>query len=172
MNLSESITPSTRQVLKYAERLLIGIPLPSSARFPTIHDTTITINHPVFTLGHLSIYPVQLARLSDLDPAACDVPQKYFDLFKIGTPCLDDKSGDVYPPLSEVTERFFSGMEYFLSKVSEIPNEVLTRPLEDAGRRERFGTLGPFIAYILTAHPMTHLGQLSAWRRCFGLPPA
>jgi hypothetical protein len=172
MNLSESITPSARQALKYAERLLAGIPHPSSARFPIVQGTTITINHPVFTFGHLSIYPVQLARLSDIDPTPCEVPEKYFDLFKIGTPCLDDPSGDVYPNLSEVTEKFFVGMEYFLGKVPTLSDEVLHRPLEDAGRRERFGTLGPFIAYILTAHPMTHLGQLSSWRRCYGLPPA
>lgn len=172
MNLSESVTPSARQALKYAERLLAGIPLSSSARFPSVNGKTIQINHPVFTFGHLSIYPVQMAKLSGIDPSPCDVPEKYFDLFKIGTPCVDDEGGDVYPALSEVTERFFKGMEYFLAKLPEISGDTLSQPLEDAGRRERFGTLGPFVAYILTAHPMTHLGQLSAWRRCVGLPPA
>jgi hypothetical protein len=38
--------------------------------------------------------------------------------------------------------------------------------------REMFPTLGAVVAFYLGGHVMNHLGQLSAWRRCLGLPPA
>jgi hypothetical protein len=28
------------------------------------------------------------------------------------------------------------------------------------------------LGFYLSGHVMSHLGQLSAWRRCLGLPPA
>ena len=57
----------------------------------------------------------------------------------------------------------------------EIPDEsrlVVGDQIALGRSRELFPTLGAVVAFYLAGHVMNHLGQLSAWRRCIGLPPA
>jgi hypothetical protein len=35
---------------------------------------------------------------------------------------------------------------------------------------QHFPTVADMIAHLMTTHPCVHLGQLSAWRRYYGLP--
>ena len=47
----------------------------------------------------------------------------------------------------------------------------LLPPNPTAGRaRELFPTIGAVVAFYLAGHVLNHLGQLSTWRRCIGLP--
>ena len=176
MKLDQAVIPGALQAIKYAERLLQGLTVAPIADVklserPVVGGVPVAINHPTFTFGHLAIYPALMAELVRAPSKIVEVPDNYPTLFKIGTPCVDDPEGTIYPPLAELTERFFKGMHYIIGVLPTINDEVLAEELQDAGRKERFGSVGPFIAYLLTAHPMTHLGQLSAWRRCVGLPP-
>lgn len=175
MKFDQAVIPGALQAIKYAERLLQGLTVPPIAQVklserPVVGGVPVAINHPTFTLGHLAIYPALMAELLHVPSKVVEVPENYPTLFKIGTPCVDDPEGSVYPALSELAEHFFKGMHYIIGVLPTISEEVLAEPLQDQGRRERFGSVGPFVAYLLTAHPMTHLGQLSAWRRCVGLP--
>lgn len=172
-DLFNYVIPGARTTLGYAERLLKDIPPELSARKPVVNGRTIECNHPVFLLGHLSLYPQLVSELLDFPKdGAVTVPESYPALFQIGSPCLDDPSGTVYPSLAEVSERFFSGMNALLERVPSASQEKMDAILENPGRRERFGTHGAFVVYVLLAHPQTHLGQLSVWRRCVGLPAA
>jgi uncharacterized damage-inducible protein DinB len=38
--------------------------------------------------------------------------------------------------------------------------------------RKYFPTVGDQMVFMMTAHEMDHLGQMAAWRRAMGLPPA
>jgi hypothetical protein len=167
------VIPGARTTLGYAERLLKDIPPELSARKPVVNGKMIECNHPVFLFGHLSLYPQLVSELLELPKdGAVKVPESYPGLFQIGSPCLDDLSGTIYPPLAEVSERFFSGMNAILERVPSVSQEKMDMILENPSRRERFGTYGAFITYVLLAHPQTHLGQLSSWRRCVGLGAA
>lgn len=171
MEFYDLLRPGTLNTLKYGERLLAGISPETAARKPKADGITLEINHPVFVFGHLALYPVQLARMLEVDAQAMEVPATYFDLFKAGTPCLDDPSGSIYPSITELKEKFFTGYHAILEALPSVREGVLAKELEDPSRRERFNTTGAFLAYILLAHPQTHFGQISAWRRCMKLPP-
>ena len=172
MEIFDYVLPGARATLGYAERLLKGIPTELSACRPVVNGRTIDCNHPVFLFGHLSLYPQLVASMTGIPKEGLEVPAHYPALFQIGSPCQEDPQGDIYPALSEVSERFFTGMKNLLERVKEIEPEKMNAILEDPGRRERFGTVGAFVVYVLLAHPQTHLGQLSVWRRCAGLGAA
>jgi hypothetical protein len=74
--------------------------------------------------------------------------------------------------MKEIVNAFFSGTDALIASLDSISSETLDLALEHPSRRERFGTVGAFLTYILLAHPQSHLGQVSAWRRCMGLGPA
>ncbi len=170
--LITNLLPGARAALTYAEKLLVGIPPELAARKPVVNGTRIETNHPVFLFGHLALYPALLAELTGLPKNDVAVPEHYPGLFQIGSTCHDDPSGEIYPTLSEVSERFLNGTRVVLDLLPQIEMPALTQELENPSRRERFGTVGAFVAYILLAHPQVHLGQLSVWRRCMGLSAA
>jgi hypothetical protein len=170
--LIQSIMPGARIVRGYAERLLKDVSAGQFARTPKVEGTTIRINHPAFSYGHLALYPARMAGFLGLDhPALAAPPEGFEALFKDGTPCHDDPEGTIYPPMDRITEAFFSGMDLVLPLVAELPDERFAREMPDPNRRERFPTVGAFATYLLLAHPQGHLGQVSAWRRCMGLGP-
>jgi len=172
MELFDFVLPGARANLGYAERLLKGIPVELSATRPVVNGKTVDCNHPVFLFGHLSLYPQLVASMTGIPKEGLEVPAHYPGLFQIGCPCQEDPKGEIYPPLAEVSERFFSGMKNLLERTHEIPQQKMSAMLEDPSRRERFGTVGAFVVYVLLAHPQTHLGQLGVWRRCVGLGAA
>lgn len=172
MNLFESIIPGAHVTLAYAERLLKDIPPALSARKPQVNGTTIDCNHPVFIFGHLALYPAIVAQLGGLSNEGVTVPANWAALFQMGVECKDDPKGDMYPGIAEVSESFFSGMRRMIERIPSMTSEKFHEVLENPSRRERFGNVGAFTAYVLLAHPQTHLGQLSVWRRCVGLAAA
>ena len=172
MNIFDYVQPGALAVRGYAERLLKDVSPTLFARTPVVNSAPVAINHPAFIFGHLSLYPVQLAEMVGVSTQGMEVPASYSDLFKIGVECRDDGEGTIYPPMEELTSLYFTSYDQLLSKVSSIQPELLDQPLENPARREKFGTVGAFMTYLLLAHPQVHLGQFSAWRRCMGLGPA
>lgn len=172
MKLVDFVRPGAVAARGYAERLLKDVTPQLFARFPVVEGTTITINHPAFVFGHLSLYPVQLAEMSGISSKGMEIPSSYMDLFKMGVACLDDPSNAIYPSMEELTNAFFSRTDALISSLDSISQDALEQPLENPVRREKFGTVGSFLTYILLAHPQSHLGQISGWRRCMGLGPA
>jgi hypothetical protein len=155
----------------YADRLVKDVPEKLFSRLPVVNGQLLNINHPAFVLGHLSLYPIQLAEMSGLLRDGMEIPETYPSLFKMGVACVDDPDGSVYPSKSELIEQYFRATDTLEAKIVEISESVLDEPLKDAARREKFGTVGSFLAYLLLAHPQVHFGQISAWRRCMGLGP-
>lgn len=172
MKLAEYVRPGALITRGYAERLLKDVTPSIFARFPSVDGAHITINHPAFVFGHLSLYPVQLAEMVGVSTAGMEIPSRYSELFKMGVECVDDPLGAIYPPMNELTETFFSATDALIGSLEAIAPEKLDLLLENPARREKFGTVGAFLTYILLAHPQSHLGQISGWRRCMGLGPA
>ena len=172
MKLVDFVRPGALVVRGYAERLLTDVTPQMFARIPLVEGKMITINHPAFVFGHLSLYPVQLAEMSGISTKGMSIPSSYVELFKMGAPCLDDPDNTIYPSMEHLTKAFFAGTDALIASLDSISEIALEQPLENPVRREKFGTVGSFLTYILLAHPQSHLGQISGWRRCMGLGPA
>lgn len=172
MNLIDYILPGTTIVRSYAERLLKDISPTTFARKPMVQGQVVDTNHPAFVYGHLATYPVQLAAMMGLSTEGMEMPASYEQLFSMHAVCVDDVDGTVYPAMAEVVEGYFTSHDRLLAALKGVDPAVLTRPLENPQRRERFGTIGAFTTYLLLAHPQSHFGQVSVWRRCMGLGAA
>jgi hypothetical protein len=164
--------PGAKAVRGYAERLLKDIDAARFARKPVVNGAALDINHPAFVYGHLALYPMQLAEMLDLPRNGMEIPASYPELFRMGVACQDDPKGEIYPSMQELTTTFFTATDALFASIHLARPELFEVELENPSRRERFQTVGPFVAYILLAHPQVHLGQVSAWRRCMGLGAA
>jgi hypothetical protein len=156
-----------------AERLLTGVTPQNYARLARPGGQVVQSNHAAFVLGHLALYPAKVFTRLGRPAGATACPENWPALFEAGAECRDDAGGNVYPPLEELTRRFFAGYEAAAKAVAEAPDAALLAPNTAEGRsREMFPTLGAVVGFYLSGHVMNHLGQLSAWRRCLGLGAA
>ncbi|MCA9129070.1 MAG: DinB family protein [Planctomycetales bacterium] len=169
----EVIANAAQMGPRYAKRLLAGIPEDRFGRFATPGGSTITANHPAFIVGHLCLYPSKVLQLLGQDVGDAGVPEQYEQLFSKNATCQDDATGELYPGRSELIAAFESGYESAIAAVRSATDEQLSveNPV-DSPAREVLPTLGAMIAFYLTGHLMTHLGQLSTWRRMEGMPAA
>ena len=170
-NLNSLLTPGAKALRGYAEKLLVGIRPDQFARKPAPGGAAIELNHPAFNYGHLGLYPAPVLELLGMDNTRFRSPHNYSDLFKNGSPCHDDPEGKVYPAMETLTSQYFKGYDGLIELLPEIPEKNLSTPI-GGERGTRFPTVGSFLLYLLTAHIGTHLGQVSAWRRCMGLKAA
>lgn len=160
--------------LRYAEGLLKDIEPNQFARLPAPGGKPIQTNHPAFVFGHLSLYPRRVLALCGREADAPANPPKFEDLFKNGQPCLDDPTGTIYPPMDAIVAHFMGATRAALVALPKVDDAVFAKPNPLEGRmRELFPTIGIAANFMLGgAHAMSHLGQVSAWRRCMGLPSA
>lgn len=161
------LAPLTRFSLNYAEKLLIGVEPSRFARQPA----GVMTNHPAFVFGHLAIYPDKLLMLLGR-PELARPDQKFLDLFEAGKECIDDPDGTIYPSMDAIVSQFRSRHEALLTPLAETTDEVFARANPNERSRERFPTIGAAASFYISGHAMMHLGQISAWRRCVGLPSA
>jgi hypothetical protein len=167
------IAAPVKIVLGYAERLIAGVSAADFGRLARPGGQVVQSNHPAFVLGHLCLYPPRVLEHLGRPLGAAACPPGYEPLFKNGVECTDDPDGNRYPAMSELTARFFEGYRAATDAVAAASDESLLAPNPTEGRmRELFPTLGGMLNFYLNGHAMSHLGQLSAWRRAMGLPPA
>ncbi|MCA9051705.1 MAG: hypothetical protein KDA89_23365 [Planctomycetaceae bacterium] len=167
------IVDSLQLSVGYAERLLKDIPADRFARFAANAEGTVNSNHAAFVYGHLCLYPERIVKQLGKDSAGVAVPEKYTLLFSKDARCQDDPEGSVYPAADEITEFFFRGYRLAAEALREADDATLQQPNPMPGpMAEKFPTLGSMHNFYVGGHMMLHLGQLSAWRRMWGLPPA
>ncbi len=171
--ISAIIVPGARLGQGYAERLLTGVTPEAYTRLARPGGVTVKSNHAAFILGHLSLYPNRIMLFLKQPPGPTAFPPHYEPLFKAGAECQDDPDGRIYPPLPEMQEQFFKGYKTAIDAVESAEDEAFDGPNPIEGRsRELFPTIGAAVNFYLIGHVQLHLGQLSAWRRATGLPPA
>jgi hypothetical protein len=152
---------------------LKGITPEIFARTPRVEGRVIEINHPAFNLGHLSLYPARVLEMCGLEKGPAAMPAAWGELFTAGKECGDDPEGVIYPPMSELTEGYFGAYRHLLEALAGASDEALMCANPGEGRmKEMFPTIGSFVNFMVGPHMMSHLGQISAWRRCFGLGSA
>lgn len=159
--------------VRYGEGMLKDVKKETFARKPVVNGKTIDCNHPAWVYGHLAIYMSKVCQLTGIPEGPTKVPANFEDLFKNGTPSTDDPTGTIFPPMETVTKHYFDAYTYILSKLPEVDDAVFAKPNPMGGRMtELMPTIGSAVNFLLTGHPMSHLGQISTWRRCMGLGSA
>lgn len=158
---------------KYAELMLKDVDAAKAARFAAPGGVTVVSNHPVFVYGHLSLYNRRVLAMCNQPEGAAAIPAEWDALFKAGVECKDDAAGTLYPPLAVVTKKFMEGFDAAVAAVKSASDDLLMQPNPAEGRmKEMFPLRAHSIAFMFTSHPMSHFGQISAWRRMMGLGSA
>lgn len=165
------LLPGLRSARQYSEDLLKSIPDEMYARKIKVNGKVLEALHPAFHIGHLATYPQKILTLLQQDITAVAHPKEWDEIFIKGSTCYDDPDNTIYPVRAEIEKQFFASHDKLLEIVPAVPDEVFFEQNPFEASRARFETAGQFAAYLLGAHIMTHLGQLSTWRRCAGLDP-
>jgi hypothetical protein len=106
------------------------------------------------------------------DATAIKPSSKFEALFSPSATCLDDPDGTLYPPMNEITEKFFAAHDAAIQTLLASDDALFTAENPNERMRTRFSTLGAMHAFYLGGHMMIHMGQFSAWRRALGLGAA
>lgn len=159
--------------LRYAKRLLEAVPDERFGRMSAPGGKLVTSNHPSFTVGHLTLYPMKVLELLGMDKSSAEPPASYQSLFSKDNTCIDDVDGKLYPGKKELLEVFQRTYDSALTALRNADDSALLAPNPvDTPLRSICPTLGSMLAFYVTGHVMSHLGQVSTWRRMEGLPPA
>jgi hypothetical protein len=173
---SEMITAAARRTRAFADKLIVGVKPEQAARKPRFESPGVAVvvdcNHPTWVFGHLSLYPNRMMTFCGLETTAVSPAAGWEDLFKAGTQCQDDPKGTIYPAWSEITAAYFKNTDLLLAAVPALDDKVLLREFPEPKYREFFPTIGTGLTFMMNNHVMMHFGQISTWRRCFGLPSA
>jgi hypothetical protein len=166
------IADSLAAGLGYAERLKAGLEWQTFARFATPGGQVVESNHPSFVYGHLSLYPVRIVTELGGEGSSI-VPSDHFQkVYSASVQCEDDVDGTIYPPMDAVLAAFFDNYRLATEQLRATEDSVFNQPNPLDRMKDRFPTIGSMHNFYCGGHLMIHLGQLSAWRRMMGLPPA
>lgn len=159
--------------LRYAKRLIDATPAERFGRISTPGGQSVQSNHAAFAIGHLTLYPVKVLDLLGCDKKGAVPPENYTALFSKDAKCVDDADGKVYPPKDELSRVFQQTYDVALAALRSCDDQLLLAPNPvDSPMKTVCPTLGSMLAFYMTGHVMSHLGQVSAWRRMEGLPAA
>lgn len=171
--VGKTIATSCNQTLAFGESLLKDITPAMFARQPNLGGKLIDCNHPAWVYGHLAIYPFRCMELMGLPAGETLKPANFDALFQNKTICHDDPKGTIYPGMEEIVGFYKKAYRALLSTLPEVSDELLARPTLLTGRMaEIFPSVGDGVNFLASAHAMSHLGQVSTWRRCMGLGSA
>jgi hypothetical protein len=171
--VGKSIAGSGNFTVGFGEALLKDVKKEQFGRKPVVNGKTIDCNHPAWVYGHLATYPAKICEMTGIPIGPAAVPAGWNELFKNGTPCNDDPTGKTYPPMETLTSHFLAAYKHVIAKLPEVDDAVFTKPNPNTGRfAEMAPTIGAAVAFMMSGHAMSHLGQISTWRRCQGLGSA
>ena len=172
-SLGNVIADSLQLSLNYADRLLKDIPAARFARLAAPGGQIVQSNHPAFLIGHLSLYAPRIVEQLGGDAAVLIASPAIQQSCSKDAACQDDPHGTIYPSMAEIAEAFYRGHRAALTALKDASDDLFQTPNPTGGRTtELFPTIGSMHALYCGGHLMYHLGQLSAWRRMEGLPPA
>lgn len=160
------LADNVRNCLGYGQMLLAGIPADQFSHMP--HPN---MNHPAFCVGHLSIYPNQTLELLGVPEHRVEIPPSYSELFEMDVKCVEQDGR--YPEKDELVGYYTAAYEAAIAGLGAVDESVFARETDFEGRfKQMCPTVGSTMAFMLLAHHMVHLGQISAWRRAIGMGSA
>lgn len=169
----KSIAGAGNFSVMFGEAVLKDVKAEQFAKKPVVNGKMIDCNHPAWVYGHLAIYASKMCDMLGLPHGPAAVPAGWEEMFKNGTKCECETTGVKYPPMEALTSHFLNGYKYVISKLPEVDEAVFNKPNPGTGRfAEMAPTVGAAVAFMMSGHPMSHLGQVSTWRRCQGLGSA
>ncbi len=169
----KSIAGAANFSVMFGETLLKDVKREQFARKPVVNGKTIDCNHPAWVYGHIAIYMIKVCDLTGIPQGPTVVPAGWEELFKNGTACEDDATGTKYPEMEQVTSFCMHAYKHVISKLPEVDDSVFAKANPMGGRMSELApTVGAAVNFLMTGHPMSHLGQVSTWRRCQGLGSA
>jgi hypothetical protein len=124
------------------------------------------VNHPAWILGHLAVTADTAMTLLGAEKV---LPSEWGALFGFGSKPTESRSR--YPSKTELLQAVEQAYERVRQEVSAATPEQLSEPTSHPRMKDLLPTTKDRIAFMLTGHVGTHLGQLSSWRRMIGLPP-
>lgn len=119
--------------------------------------------HAAWLLGHLAVV---YDRIGDHIGGIRILEERWHELFAPGTTVQDDPA--IYPSRIELIEAYDAGHAQLERTVPDIPRHKIDAPNPHQRLAEYLPATGDLIAFVLTAHEATHIGQLSAWRQALG----
>lgn len=125
------------------------------------------INHPAWSLGHLTNSANSLAQLLGLESQA---PEGWDKLFSTGGIPSSDRS--LYPSKEELLGELKTQHSRNTKALQEADPAMLAKPHPSESARKFFPTVGDLVVFLMTSHEMDHLGQVATWRRAMGLGSA
>ena len=125
------------------------------------------INHPAWTLGHLTMVADNLAAYLGLEPQA---PAGWDKTFATGGTPSGERAA--YPSKEELLAALTAQHERNTAAARQADAALFSQPHPNEKYRQYFPTVGDIAVFLMTSHEMDHLGQLAAWRRAMGLEPA
>jgi hypothetical protein len=146
-------------VLQYCQMLTADIDDAKIADLPAAGA-----NHPAWILGHLAICTDYAAKLVGL-PRVC--PAEWHKQFGPGSTAIPDRAA--YPSKDDLLKALANGHERVAAGVANADPNAMRQP-QSLVLQQHFPTVADMIGHLMTTHPCAHLGQLSAWRRYYGLP--
>lgn len=167
--LGKTIAAAGEAMVWYMNKSVDAIDPSVFAVKPQGADGEIDTNHPAFIVGHLATYPAWLLGMMGAEPGPAAMPATYGPLFSAKAECVSDPDGTRYPAKDELVKAFNEAHGRLFSVLREVDDDTLAKPNSSEGMRDMFPTIGMLADFMLGMHAGTHLGQLSAWRRCMGL---
>ncbi len=171
--IGQIIKVCAERTIEFGEVLAKDIDASEFASQPTVDGKLVDCCHPAFVYGHLSLYPSRLVTLAGGDANGFTPPEAWQDLFKAGAECKHDPDCSIYPSKDELLGAYTDWSRAGLAIISAYSHEQFDKPNPAGGTfSEVFPTIGIMSNFLYNNHAMMHFGQVSTWRRVFGLGSA
>lgn len=161
---ADIVIPTARLAITYADMLCKDIP---ADRFGHVPEGVVC-NSPSYNIGHLALYADMAAAMLECPDARND--PDWQAKYAFGAVSKHDPDQSIYGSKDELIARFVDRQTGAINAFARASEELLGRPNPREKMRDRFPTIGAMATFMITGHPMGHLGQISTWRRCMGLP--
>ena len=148
--------------LDYAKKLVADIPEETMCQQPAPG-----MNHAAWVLGHLAYVFDSMIGVFDQQSS---MSREWKDLFNLASKPEGERGK--YPSKAALLAAYEKAYQRIVDAVKAASPEALAREFPNPRLRPLMPTVGIAMVHILTSHQGIHLGQLSAWRRAQGLPPA
>jgi hypothetical protein len=146
--------------LDYARKLLADVPAESMTAQPVPE-----INHPAWTVSHISAYHDVMVRLITGQELAVDPKDQPFGM--LTKPVADLKA---YLPKAQLLDNFVKGHQSVAAALRRAQPAALEAPIPLDRWQKTFGKVGVALSHLMLVHESQHLGQVSVWRRVQRLP--